>query len=802
MNEPRSFGGALARAWRSLQRRPGYFALAVSSLAIALGLATTVIAQIDSLMHPYTPMKEPERVYSLFAWGNGPRGRPSQPDIESAFRASGAFETLARSSVRPVFLTLPVGTIAVRARYVGREFLDLIGAKPRLGRLFAPGETHQSGVAIVSDSYWRQHFANASSLAGASFTIDDATYQVVGVLDRDWEAAGNAYVWLPPEPTALNGFEYYTRLAPGVSEKRARTLMADLATRWTEQFGTSQDRFRVHVLSRKPNPLQLNVFHRAMIAAAVFILVIASANVSALMLARGISNRRNQALRLALGASKRDLLRDVAAEVLIISASAGVLGVAIAYASMGILTAVTPVELSWIGLKQPNWSPRVFALMLGAVVASVALAAAIPALHTARIAPAEPLKDASGTTTGRPTKRFQVLVIGELALSMVLLFVAGVMAKTAKTVGDFDFGYDAASVKRIDAYAEILPDSAPISSAQPRRVQAPPIRWSQVGEVIAKLRATPGVRAASWVGTYSATRGVVMSDATAVVDSLLFQPPTFNIGPGYFDALGIPIVAGRDFVDGDRASGAVILDQRAARRLFPDNDAVGRMVRLGPLNSPDRWVRVVGIARNAIYELPLDPVLEPHPVVYVSQEASRFYASFIIRAERGVADIMPAARRTVSATLPLQVSLRGEDWIARYASLLAARRFTAGLFTTLSLASLVLAAAGLFGVMSYAVSQRMREFSVRVALGARRPNLLRLVFRDGLVMALGGTGLGAALGMFAAFEVNAWLWGVYPVDATALVIAEATVLAVTMVACAIPASRAAAANPVDVMRAT
>jgi predicted permease len=835
-NDPRSILASLVRSWRSLKRRPGFLVIAVSSLAIALGLATTVIAQIDSLMNPYTPIRDVARAFDVRVYGVGPRGGPTRVEAQEALRATGVFDTLVPVQHGRGMFEIGPALITGNMTFADAEYFTALGVRARLGRLFLPGETAQSGVAVVGDRFWRKYFGNSTDLSTGTFSFNGQAYRIVGVLDAGWNEGNegdrsggdDSYVWTPlrggpppagpyADPSSFGRLmtapatagpyverSYIGRLKPGIELRNAYEIFRSVRARWKEQYGESHEPLSVYMRSFKPDPLRIGTFHRALVAAAFFILVIASANVSALTLARGVANRRDQALRLALGAGRTDLLRDVAAEVTILAVIGGLLGVTIAYASMGVMTALTPPELAWLGFGTPHWNPRVFAGLFAAVALCIALSAIGPALYVTRIAPAEPLKDSSGTTTGRTRSRFKMLVVGELALAMVLLFGASLISKTAQRVAVFDFGYEARHLAQITASVVATPHLHPsLSPGIPRRIM-PEILTSDLGVIAERLRGLPDVRDAAWFAHDAPEHQVVISDATAALDSVAYLPQMFNVGPGFFRTLGIPILEGRDFVEGDMAGeGHVILDERTAQRLFPDGSAIGRRVKLGDLKSQAQWVPVIGIARNVIHEVPAFPELEPSSVVYTSREGTWGIPSpkFVVRAGRDIRDVAPLATRLVRDLVPPRSSVVSSKWSTYYDALLAGRRFTAGIFATLSLASLLLATAGLFGVLSYAVNQRMREFALRVALGAQRAHVLRLVFRDSFVMALGGTAIGAFAGLYAGFELWDWLWGVYPVDATALIIAELVLLAVTAAAAALPALRAARANPAEVMRA-
>ena len=811
MSDPRSFGSALVRAWRSLRRTPGFFAIGVASLAIALGLATTVIAQIDALMNPYVSLRNPEELFRVEMRGMT-RTQPAVGEVAALLRTSSAVAGVASAEMRGREWVHAGTRSAMGAGLAApREFFDLVGARIRIGRLFDPNETTQSGVVIVSDEFWRRHFGNRTTLDSATLTFGDGTYRIVGVLAPHTSiVAWSGDIWFPKAHTVFTKLEaIVVRLKPGATRTGAEAAFGAVAEELERRHGVYARRPHFVLYSLAPDPLGLGEFHRALIGAAVFILLIACANVSALMLARTVAKRRDYALRLALGASRADILRDVAAEVTILAAFGGVAGVLIAQWTMHIMTTATPPELAWFGFLEARWNLRIFVGMLAVVGLAIGLAAIVPALHVARVAPADPLKEGSAASTGRPSRRFQILVAGELALAMVLLFGASLITKTASRVAAFDFGYEARGLTRVSGYAQIVRN---LDSVAMKFRRVPPsaleritfLAHAQLEGIAQRVRALPGVRDASWTVDNSIIDGVIASDAPEMGDSILFMPQTLAVGSGFFATLGIPIVRGRDFVAGDlEGRGAVILDELSARLLFPGGDAVGRLVRMGRARWMSEWTPVVGIVRSVRLSFPADPAVPAPPVVYVTRpQGTSFSFSVVVRPTPDVADITPSALRVVSEHLPPRSEAFADRWLRNYETMLTARRFIAGIFITLSVASLVLAGAGLFGVLSYAARQRNREFAVRIALGAQRQHVVGLVFHDAAVMALGGTAIGAVIAFWAAFAVYGWLWGVYPVDVGALLATEGILFAIAMVATALPALRAARANPVDVMRAT
>jgi ABC-type antimicrobial peptide transport system permease subunit len=497
------------------------------------------------------------------------------------------------------------------------------------------------------------------------------------------------------------------------------------------------------------------------------------------------------------------VIADVASEVALIATGGAIAAVLIGDWSMRILAAVTPADLPWLGFREPHWSPWVFAGLFGVVMLVVGVASIVPAVFVSRIAPIEQLKDNSGTTTGRPRRTFQLLVVSELALSLILLFGAVLVAKSADRVAEFDFGYEPRGLTVVAAQARVRNGTEPLASSRAggQRI-VPVVTFSQVDDIVTRLRREPGVRDVSWAASAN-TRFPVVSDETRQ----LLGDVRMYAGPGLLATLGLRLLEGRDFIETDRlGSGAVILDEIAARRLFPNATAVGHMVKFGPARSRERLMRVVGVVRSAIHIFPDDPAVAVKPSVYIAQPftgaESIYGVRFVFRGERGVNDIGPRVATIIGDLLPPRVAYQTSPWLSRYDQVLTTRRFTGGMFLTMSFASLALAVAGLFGVLSYVVNQRMREFAVRVALGAQRKHVIKLVLTEGFIMALGGTAIGGAVAMYAAFVLWEWLWGVYPVDAQALMISEGMLLLITAMGAILPSLRATRANPVDVMRAT
>jgi predicted permease len=798
----------IRKSSRSLRRAPGFVAIATLSLGAALGLSTSVFALIDSMRHPQSPFAKVDQLYGILLFVGGTN--PSRRDVEEAL--AGLRGVTARSSWRYEYGPIEFNDGGERrgVAYTRAGFFEVLGARPRLGRLWNADDVAHGDVAVVTDGLWRRRFNNRARVDGATLAVGDHQYKIIGVLPARTEFQWNygQDIWIPdPAPDTTGAGMPVIRIAGGAADTvLVQRQLNELCRRWTKQYLTPLQRpYASRLFSLRPDPLALQDYHKAMIGAALCVLLIACANVAALMLARGMVRTRDYALRLALGAGRAEIAREVIVEVAVLALVGCIAGALIASWAVGLITRATPEAMHWQGFVQPQWSVRVFATSALAVLVSIAIAGGFPAWHASRTDPMAPLKESGGGTTGKAGTRFRWLVMAELALSMTLVMGASLMVKSATRMAAYDFGYDARILISADAsfpqrffyngnrrefYKDTLADTSKA------RLNT---------DLLARLRAIPGVRSIAKFTGCSLKNGVVTSDRTIEGGAAGYVPNHCHVtSAGLFSTLGIPMADGRDFIEGDDATGAIILSERTARQLYPHERAVGRMMKLGDLASDKPWLPIIGVVRDR--ELYFNSFPEAGP-----DTSSQLYAMLassqadlgliIIRPERGARGVELAVWKTLRVMLPPHSFWHVAPWVQSYQEGVLAEEFVSLLFVLLGFASLVLGAAGLFSVISYIAGQRNREFAVRIALGATKQNVLTLVMKEALVMALGGTAVGAGLGMWAGFLLWNKMWGVYPIDAQALIAGETTLLLVTMLACLAPALRATKANPVDVLRA-
>jgi predicted permease len=773
--------------------------VATLSLGVGLGLATATFAIVDSVRHPTIPIADVDRLfYARLRFGNQRNG-PAPGERMRALSTLPAIERVAATATQRRSVVTHGSESWRFVAWMTPDLLTMLQVLPERGRLPNDEEVRTQSAVVVTKVLWHSLFADRTAVAGTNLTIGDHIYSVVGVLPQGIERAVHGDIWIPVSRLAdietMPSLAIVAKLRPGIDSMDIRPQLATIAANFTAAYvsGTMPAYFlQLQNVRPAPDRLRDEPLLILLLLVSTGVLVIASSNVAALALARGLTRKRDFALRIALGASRLAIGGEVLAEVAVLGVLGAALGALVAVSLVGVFTHTVPEDLAFSGYFLPKLNPRVFAQSAVALVAAIGMAGAIPAWRAGRAMPSDVLKDHAGTTTGRSRSEFRWLVIGELAVSMVLLMLASLVSLSARNVANYDFGYDARRLlgARVSLRRDTRADS--LSTVQRIAVQV---------ATLERVRRMPGVAAAATIAGGTPDQREVMSDVGREVRPLPLRT-YLEVSPGFFATLGVSVIDGRDFSEGDRAGeGAIVLSQRAAKALFPYGGAVGRRVRLGDEQSPRAWLPVVGIVRDIEIGMRPFPEVEPEPGVFAStNRASTDYWTIAIRPARADSALPIALRRELADLLPARSSSQVSAWLTDYGFRLRFHQFFERIFSFLGTAALLLGASGLFSVLSYSVGQRMREFAVRLALGATAPNVLRLVLRSGFELAIGGTAIGALLSFWASALVTGLLYGVKNTDPVALVVAEATLLLVTMVASLLPALRAMRANPVEILR--
>jgi putative ABC transport system permease protein len=788
-------------ALRGLRRSPGFTGVATLSLAIGIGLSAATFAIVDSMLNPKIPIANVDHLFHARLRFGNQRNPPPLPEQVRALQGLPGVERVGAMA--------PDGeqrTIVANGRqffpgivYYTQNFFPTIGVTMGMGRFPSDDEVRAKSVVVLSNTTWRSMFPKRDSLAGALVSIDGQEYPVVGVLPPGLESLIYGHIWMPATSVAdmmhMWSPTVIVRLGGATDSIRVRPQLAAIASSFTAAYAPPPaPPYLLQLQGLRPRPPNLrdNELALLLVGIAVGVLAISCTNVSALALARGLARRRDYALRVALGASRLAIGGMVLSEVALLGLVGAVLGFMLAMALIGAVTHMVPEDLTLRGFFIPALTARVFAMTTATLLGGILVAGGIPAWRAARANPSDPLKDNAGTTTGRARSEFKILVIGELSIAMALLMLASLLTLSTRNLVNYDFGFDARSLVR----ALVAFPGGRDSLATDRKEAA--LRAS-----VSAVSGMHGVAAVTTAGAGRFEDDRVMSDAGRGEDALILRRGFVEAGPQFFATIGAPLISGRDFVAGDRARGAVILSNRAAKLLFPHDNALGHAVKLGGERSARAWLTVIGIARDIKINLSPDPDATADTTIYATTpDRSPDYSSLVIRPVGNAPTLNVDIARTLHDGLPPHSISGVEPFAGNYDSMIRRERFYDRVFSFLSGASVLLAAAGLFSIMSYTVGRRLREFAVRQALGASPREVLRLVLRGAFELALGGTAFGALLSFWASAGVSTVLFGVKNTDPVSLVIAELTLLTVTMLASLVPAVRAMRADPVEVLRAT
>jgi predicted permease len=690
---------------------------------------------------------------------------------------------------------------------VSPELFDLLGVRPAAGRLLLPEDATQGGlpVVVISDELWRQRFGGGRSAVGETLTLDGTPHTVVGVAPAGfWFPDREVQLWTPhvlSEPaeggSSMSIFGAVGRLRPGVTAEQAAaegTAAARSRTRPPAAemlFGTGGGPVEVRV-----RPLAEEMTARVrpallVLAAGVgFILLICCANVSNLQLARGVARRRELAVRAAIGAGRWRLARQMITESLLLSALGGALGLGLGAMLLKLLPALAPADFP--RLDDVRLDGRALAFAALAAAAAGLASGLLPALRAARPALLPALREGAGASAGAPARRLGGgLLVAEAALATLLLIGAGLLVHSFARLSAVDAGYDPGNVLTARVFL----------GGQPA-----PERTLAVAEALReRLAAIPGVKAAGagssapFVGFTSINR-FDLPGAGPDGETVTVQAVSNVVTPGYAEALSLRLLQGRLLEDGDLGSGsrAVLVNESFARSYLDAGPAVGR--RFERLWGPeDRPTEVVGVVADVLRD-GLDA--EPRSEMYTVPDG--LYSlpgelSLVVRTAREPEALAPLVRSLVAEEDPAAV-VETATLASRVSASLAQPRFAAAALSAFALLALALAATGLYGVLSYEVSQRRREIGVRSALGAGPGRIVRMVVRQGLGVTAVGLVLGVAGAAGLTRLLGGLLFGVEPLDAIAFAAAPLLLLAVAGGACLLPARRAAAVDPCEALR--
>jgi predicted permease len=793
---------------RTLWKNPGFTLVAVVTLSLGIGANTAIFTVVNAALLRGLPYRAPERLVHLFE--TTPQKAFAQrefsyPDYQD-YQRSQAFEGLAGYSGGGGILTGRGEPQRIFAPAASANFFSVLGVEPLLGRTFREGEDKPGAerVTVLTYGMWRQVFGGDPGVIGQTLTVSNNQYTVVGVLPPSFQfALRQADLWLPYQPTPnqlsrrfMHGTNLIGRLRPGVSLEQAHAETSAITQRIAEEHKESHADTRLLL-----TPLQEQVTGSvkpallALLAAVGFVLLMVCANVASLLLARSLARQKEIALRAALGATRGRVIRQLLTEATLLSSLGGLGGLLVARLGLDALVAALPQN-------QLAVMPFFETLRLDPGILLVALALALltglvfglaPALQASRIDLQGALKEGGRVSGGVARQRLRSALVGvEIALAVVLLVGAGLMMKSLLRLMQANLGFDPTNVLTMTV---VLPAG---KYTDPNRMDA---YYQQLQE---RLAALPGVAGAGAVSQLPLQPG---NTTRFIVEGEPVPPPgqetEANIrvaSASYFPALGIPLAQGRNFAESDKADATrvVIINQSLAEKLFDGRNAVGR--RLLFPSFPNQSVEIVGVVGD-VKTTGLDQAARPVLYYPFTQNAS-IATNLVVRAKADAAALANAARNECRALEPDVAIFNVQTMETLIAQTPAAfmRRGPALLTGIFAGVALLLASLGVYGVVSYSVSQQTREIGVRMALGAQGADILKLVLRQGLSLA----GAGVAAGTVAALALTRWLDSLlYEVSAHdpltfALVIGALTL--VTLLACYIPARRATKVDPMVSLR--
>jgi putative ABC transport system permease protein len=788
---------------RALIRSPGFTLPSLLILAIGMTGATAVFTVVDTVV--FRPLDLPESHRLVIVCEDHPRMSgfciASPSNAEDFRQGSSTLTELGIARGWPFTLTDDGGTEGVRGGLASAGFWRTVGARPVLGRIFTDEEygPESDQVVLLSHAFWTSRYGGDESVVGRIVTLSGEAVEVVGVLPANFDLPwgfGEIEVWKPPHFTPFGegirrwrGFRAVGRLAEGASVAAASAELTGIYAGIGERSEEVNDEWRLRVepllqvVVGNTRPVML-----AFLAAAGLLLLIVCANVANLLLARGLGRRQELAVRAAMGAGRTRLVREILTESMVLSGLAAALALVFATGAVRVLLAVAPPGIPRLDEVAMDGRVLLFTVLLSAIATTVF--AALPALRVTAWDLGQALKgSARSGHLARSTRLQNGLVLAELALSVVLLSTAALLTRSFIEYLQWEPGFDREPLLAVSAFL----DAGKYSSLEEF---IPVLRQAE-----ASMEAIPGVMAAA-----TASAGPLFGGGDGAtpfsVDGMAPAGPLptarwYDVGPRYFETLGLPMVRGREFTedDGPDAAAVAIVNESLAGRAWPDGNALGRVIRLPEL---ERSFEVVGVVSDV---QPIVPGVAPYPEVYWSnRQLGRMATFFLVRASgepttvaQAVVDAIEGVDPDASVGSPITLTRAAERELVE-------PRFQALILITFALAALVLSAVGVYAVVSYAVARRTREVGIRVALGARANDVVRLMARTSLTIVAVGVAIGLGGALLAGRLIQGLIPGVSPADPGSLAAGALILLLVAFAAVVVPARRATRVDPLEAMR--
>jgi predicted permease len=801
----------LRHAVRVLRKTPAFTLVVIFTLAIGIGANTAMFSVVNAVLLQDLPFRDAARVVDINEYVGEQPTAIAPANFLDWREQSRSFEAMAL--YRPRVFNLATGTgepERVSGVQASSTFFDVLGTAPILGRQFT-GDDAEPGRATVVLSYglWQRRFGGGD-VVGRTLRLNGEPFTIAGVMPAGFKFPQEAEFWTastydvpagggPGDPRENRGGHYLrgvARLALGVSLAQANAELATITDRLKTQYPDTNTNFTTRAVALQERLTGAARTPLLMLLGAVgCVLLIVIANVANLLMARATVRARELAIRAAVGANRRTLIRQLMTESLVMSAVGGGFGVLFAFWGVDLILSLDPGEVPRVAEISVNATALLFAVGLSLLTGL--LFGVGPAWQASRPQLQSTLKDATRGTTGEGTRQLarMSLVLAEVALSLVLLVGAGLLFRSLMTLLDVPLGFTTSGVMTMQV--------APTGEGY----RTPGHFIAYWDRVIEDVRSVPGVKAAALTASAPMTPGMAVLGfgVSGRPELPLHQSPTshfLEVSPGYFSALGIPVLKGREFSEQDaiEAPRVLVINDALARREFPDQDPIGQRLSFGP--GPDgapQWLDIVGVVGN-VRQYRADEAPVPMTYAVHTSNPQRGY-SLIVRADTdamALASSVRARLQAIDPTLPITRARSLEEVIG---ASLTQRRFNMTLLVVFASIALILAIAGIYGTVAYAVAQRTQEIGIRVALGATAGEVLRLVLFD----ALKPVGAGLVLGMVAAFglarALDRLVYGISTTDTLTFVTLPLLLGLVAMLASWLPALRATRVDPMIALRA-
>ncbi|HWS54894.1 MAG TPA: ABC transporter permease [Pyrinomonadaceae bacterium] len=796
---------------RVLVKNPGFTAVAVVALALGIGANSAIFSVVNAVLLRPLPYKDPGRL--VMVWEDNtskgyPRDTPAPANFVDWRDQSQVFEGVAALAHESFNLTGAGEPERLDGRRVSAGLFPMLGVEPQLGRAFTPEEDQPGGAraVVLSHGLWQRRFGSDPKVIGTALTLNGTSHTVVGVMPQGFEIPGHtgradelivpiAFTQQEAASRSRHFLMVLARLKPGVTLEQAQAEMNTIAARLQQQYPNTNTGVGAAVVSLHEQMVgDIRPALLVLLGAVGFVLLVACANVANLLLARAAARQKEIALRVALGASRARLIRQFLTESILLAALGGVVGLLLSVWGVNLLKAFIPEGISQAKAIAIDAKVLGFTLLISLLTGLIFGLA--PATQASSFNLNETLKEGGrdSATGGRGNRIRSLLVVAEVAVSLVLLIGAGLLINSFLRLRSVDPGFRADNLLTMRV---VLPDLKYPDQAR---------RSAFYAEVVRRVGALPGVQSAAVTNWIPLVR---QGDSMGI--SVEGQPDpgpgqnpsvvTRVVSPDYFRTMGMRLTQGRGFGEQDKpdAPPVVIVSEAMARRFWPNQDPLGKRIKSGSLSAPTPWVEVVGVV-NDVRQFELNA--EPRPQMYVPYEQPVFFrpSNLVVRTEVEPGSLAATVRQTVwevDKDQPVSNISTMEEVLS---DSIARQRFSMLLLAVFAGVALLLAAVGIYGVMSYTVAQRTHEIGIRMALGAQKRDVLKLAVGQGLKLVLVGVVIGLVASLALTRVMSSLLFGVSATDPATLVVISLVLIGVALLASYIPARRAAKVDPMIALR--